>query len=128
VRYYLSKTLRTSVEAAIARLTEALQVEGLGVLTEIDAQATLKQELDVEFRPYRILGACNPQFANQMLQVEEKIGTMLPCNIVVQEKGGGEIQVVAIDPVISMQVIGNSALSAIARQLRKKLWAALRAL
>jgi uncharacterized protein (DUF302 family) len=128
VRNYLSKTLRTSVEGAIARLTEALQVEGFGVLTEIDAQATFKQELDVEFRPYRILGACNPQFANQMLQVEEKIGTMLPCNIVVQEKGGGEIQVVAIDPVISMQVIGNSALSAIARQLRKKLWAALRAL
>ena len=96
--YHFSKTLRVPFDAAISRVTEALKQEGFGILTEIDVQKTLKQKLGVDFRPYRILGACNPPFAYQALQAEDKIGTMLPCNVIVQEAAGGAVEVSAVDP------------------------------
>ena len=119
--YYLSKTLETSFDAAVERVTEELKKEGFGVLTEIDVQATLKKKLDVDFRRYRILGACNPSFAYQALQTEDKIGLMLPCNVIVQELAGGEIEVAAIDPVASMQAVDNPQLAQVGEQVRDKL-------
>jgi uncharacterized protein (DUF302 family) len=119
--YYFSKTLDLSFEQAIARVTEELQKEGFGVLTEIDVKATLKKKLDVDFRNYRILGACNPPFAHKALQAEPHIGLMLPCNVVVQEGENGGIIVSAIDPLMSMQVVENEALNEIAGQVKEKL-------
>src|SRR5512138_202714 len=101
--YYNTKVVELSFDDAIAKVTEELKKEGFGVLTEIDVRETLKKKLNVDFRRYRILGACNPQFAYQALQAEDKIGTMLPCNIVVQETAVGDIEVSAVDPVASMQ-------------------------
>jgi len=126
--YYNSKTLQISFDEAIARVTEALQSEGFGMLTEIDVQATLKKKLDVEFRPYKILGACNPPFAYQALQAEERIGTMLPCNVIVQDKGTDGIEVAAVDPIASMQAVGNSDLADIAKQVQAKLRAVIETL
>ena len=126
--YYNSKTLQISFDEAIARVTEALQSEGFGILTEIDVQATLKKKLDVEFRPYKILGACNPPFAYQALQAEERIGTMLPCNVIVQDKGTDGIEVAAVDPIASMQAVGNSDLADIAKQVQAKLRAVIETL
>ena len=100
--YYFNKTLNLSFDKAIARVTEELKKEGFGILTDIDVKATLKQKLDVEFRKYRILGACNPPFAYKALQAEDKIGTMLPCNVIVQEISDGQVEVTAIDPLASM--------------------------
>ena len=119
--YYFATTLDLPFEEAVARATEALQEEGFGVLTEIDVAATLKKKLDVDFRPYRILGACNPALAFQALQREDKIGTMLPCNVVVQEIAPGRSEVAAIDPVASMQAVGNPELSDVATSVRAKL-------
>lgn len=119
--YYFSKTLDLSFEQAIVRVTEELQKEGFGVLTEIDVQATLKKKLDVDFRKYRILGACNPPFAHKALQAEPHIGLMLPCNVVVQEAENGGIIVSAIDPLMSMQAVENEALNEIAGQVKEKL-------
>lgn len=119
--YYLNRTLSTPFEAAIARVTEELQKEGFGILTEIDVKATLKKKLGVDFRNYRILGACNPPFAYQALQTEPKIGTMLPCNVIVEEIGNGRCEVSAVDPLASMQAIDNPALQGIARQIQAKL-------
>jgi uncharacterized protein (DUF302 family) len=119
--YYFSKTLDLSFEQAIVRVTEELQKEGFGVLTEIDVQATLKKKLDVDFRNYRILGACNPPFAHKALQAEPHIGLMLPCNVVVQEAENGGIIVSAIDPLMSMQAVENEALNDIAGQVKAKL-------
>ena len=119
--YYFATTLHLPFEEAVARVTEALQAEGFGVLTEIDVAATLKKKLDVDFRPYRILGACNPALAFQALQREDKIGTMLPCNVVVQELEPGRSEVAAIDPVASMEAVGNSELSEVATSVRAKL-------
>ncbi|MDX1547693.1 MAG: DUF302 domain-containing protein, partial [Rhodothermales bacterium] len=99
--YYHARTLDLPFDDAIAHVTEALKEEGFGVLTEIDVQATLKKKLDVDFRPYRILGACNPHFAHQALQAEDKIGTMLPCNVIVQQTGDGRTEVAAVDPIAS---------------------------
>ena len=125
--YYVSKTLRVPFEQAIERVTEALAAEGFGVLTEIDVRATLKKKLDVEFRPYRILGACNPSLAHQALQAEPMIGLMLPCNVVVQDQGG-EIEVAAVDPLASMAAVDNPGLAGIAEQVRSKLAAVIGAL
>jgi len=119
--YHFSKTLRMPFDAAVERVTAALQREGFGILTEIDVKATLKKKLDVDFRNYRILGACNPPLAHQALQVEDKIGTMLPCNVVVQETGAGTVEVSAVDPVASMQAIENPRLQGVAETVRAKL-------
>src|SRR5690606_7931660 len=109
--YYSSKTIATPFEDAGARTIEALIGEGFGVLTQIDIAGTLKQKLGRDFRPYRILGACNPELAFEALQIEDKVGTMLPCNVIVQDAGGGNTEIAAIDPVASMQAIENPQLS-----------------
>lgn len=119
--YYFSKTLNISFDEAISRVTDELKKEGFGILTDIDVQATLKKKLNVDFKKYRILGACNPPFAYQALQVEDKIGTMLPCNVIVQENAAGKIEVAAVDPVASMMAIENPGLRAVAEQVQMKL-------
>ena len=121
MNYYFSKTVDQSFNDAIIRVTEELKKEGFGVLTEIDVKATLKKKLDVDFRNYRILGACNPPFAYQALQAEPHIGLMLPCNVVVQETDNGKTLVSAIDPVASMQAVENDSLGEIAGQVKAKL-------
>jgi uncharacterized protein (DUF302 family) len=119
--YYFSKTLNVSFEEAVARVTEELKKEGFGILTDIDVQATLKKKLNADFRRYRILGACNPPFAYQALQAEDKIGLMLPCNVIVQEFSEGKVEVAAIDPIASMQAIKNPLLGDVAIQVHAKL-------
>ena len=119
--YHFSKTCTLSFDDAIARVTERLKKEGFGVLTEIDVKDTLKRKLDVDFRRYKILGACNPSFAYRALQAEDKIGTMLPCNVIVQELADGTVEVSAVDPVASMLAIKNPELGDIAEQVREKL-------
>lgn len=119
--YYFTKKLNASFDEAIARVTEELKKEGFGILTDIDVKATLKIKLGVDFRPYRILGACNPPFAFQALQTEDKIGTMLPCNVVVQERAPGKVEVTSIDPVASMAAVNNPNLRTIGEQVREKL-------
>ncbi len=119
--YYFTKTLSGSFGDAIERVTEVLKTEGFGVLTTIDVTATMKAKLDVDFYNYRILGACNPHFAYLALQSEDKIGTMLPCNVIVQEKEPGQIEVSAVDPVASMKAVENPSLGNVALEVRKKL-------
>ncbi len=119
--YYFSKTIHTDFGEAVSRVTESLQKEGFGILTQIDVSDTLKKKLDVEFRNYRILGACNPPFAYQALQAEDKVGTMLPCNVIVQEITKGEIEIAAVDPIASMQAINNPELQKIAQTIGEKL-------
>ena len=119
--YYLGKVLPLGFDEAIRRVTEALKREGFGIITEIDVKATLKSKINVEFRPYRILGACNPALAYEALQLEGKVGTMLPCNVVVRDAGNGQTEVAAVDPVASMQAIDNPALKRAAEQVRAKL-------
>ena len=119
--YYFAKTLEMGFADAVRRTTEALSEEGFGILTEVDVRQTLKKKLNVEFRDYRILGACNPTLAHEALQIEDKVGTMLPCNVVVQDLGGGRTEVAAIDPVASMQAIDNPRLKAAAERVRTKL-------
>lgn len=126
--YCFSKRLQIPFAEAIERVTKALQDEGFGILTEIDVQATLKRKLDVEFRPYRILGACNPSLAHRALQSEAMIGAMLPCNVVVQDHGEGEVEVAAVDPVASMAAIDNPSLGEIATEVQGKLRAVIRSL
>ena len=121
MEYYVSKTVNHSFDETIELVTEALGVEGFGVLTEIDVKATMKKKLDVEFRNYRILGACNPAFAHKALVAEDKIGTMLPCNVIVQEWGENEVEVAAVNPVSSMQAVENSALEPIACEIKARL-------
>jgi len=116
--YHFTKTVSVPFEQAIDTVTEALKEKGFGVLTTIDVKATLKKKLDVDFRPYTILGACNPHFAYQALQNEDKIGTMLPCNVVVQQTADGEVEVSAVDPLASMQAIENPDLETIAQEVR----------
>ena len=121
IKYYFEKTLSNiDFDSAIERVTESLKNEGFGILTEIDVKATMKKKLDEDFRPYKILGACNPPYAFKALQAEEKIGTMLPCNVIVQEKGDS-IAVAAVDPVASMQAIENQGLGDIAKEIQAKL-------
>jgi len=119
--YYFSKTVTVSFEDAINRVTDELKKEGFGILTEIDVKSTLKKKLDVDYHKYRILGACNPQFAYKALQAENKIGTMLPCNVIVQETEDGKVEVTAIDPAASMQAVQNKELQNIANQVQEKL-------
>lgn len=121
MKYYFAKTLKDiSFEEAIQKVTDALKEEGFGILTEIDIQATLKKKLDKDFRPYRILGACNPPFAYEALMAEDKIGAMLPCNVIVQQKDEG-VEVAAVDPVASMQAVENKDLAVIAEEIQSKL-------
>jgi uncharacterized protein (DUF302 family) len=123
--YYFSKTLKISFDEAIARVTEALKKDGFGILTEIDVKETLKKKLNVDFRKYRILGACNPPYAYKALQAEDKIGLMLPCNVIVQELSSGKIEIAAIDPVASMAAIDNPKLREVGEQVRAKLKAVI---
>jgi uncharacterized protein (DUF302 family) len=123
--YHFTKRLRLPFEAAMQRVTEALKQGGFGILTEIDVQQTLKKKLDVDFRPYRILGACNPSLAYQALQAEDKIGTMLPCNVVVQDVGGGMVEVSGVDPVASMAAIDNPKLADVAKTVQANLRAVI---
>jgi uncharacterized protein (DUF302 family) len=119
--YYFSKTLSLPFDEAIVRVTDELKKEGFGVLTDIDVRATMKKKLDVDFRNYRILGACNPPFAHQALLAEDKIGTMLPCNVIVQEHASGVVEVAAIDPVASMAAVDNPQLGVVGQEVRAKL-------
>ncbi len=119
--YYIDNTVDLPFDQAIERVTAALKDEGFGVLTEIDVKATLKKKLDVDFRRYQILGACNPQYAYKALQSERMVGTMLPCNVIVQETDDGRSQVAAIDPLASMQAIDNPQLGELAEVIRGKL-------
>jgi uncharacterized protein (DUF302 family) len=119
--YYFNVVLDCSFDDAITRVTDELKKEGFGVLSEIDVQAALKKKLGVDFKKYRILGACNPTYAYQALQVEEKIGAMLPCNVIILEKDNGQIEVAGVDPIASMQAIANHQLQDIALQVQKKL-------
>jgi len=121
VSYYFSKIVDFSFEETIAKVTEELKKEGFGILTEIDVTATLKKKLDVDFRKYKILGACNPPFAYQALLSERMIGAMLPCNVIVQEAEGGKIEVAAVDPMASMQAVPNLKLGELAVEVRAKL-------
>jgi len=121
MKYYFSKTITLSFDDAIEKVIAELKKEGFGVLTDIDVKQTLKKKLDVDFKKYRILGACNPPFAYKALQVEDKIGTMLPCNVIVQEIEGGRVEVAAIDPIASMQAVANPALKDVADQVQAKL-------
>ncbi|HEY8688584.1 MAG TPA: DUF302 domain-containing protein [Chitinophagaceae bacterium] len=121
MEYYFSKTIIDSFDNAIQKVTEALKAEGFGILTEIDIKATLKKKLDVDFYNYTILGACNPPFAYKALLAEDKIGTMLPCNVIVQEKVAGQVEVSAVDPAASMQAIENEKLAEIATEIRARL-------
>lgn len=126
--YYLGKVLALGFDESVLRVTEALEREGFGIITEIDVKATLKHKIDVEFRPYRILGACNPALAYEALQLEDKVGTMLPCNVVVQELAPGRVEVAAVDPVASMMAIENPLLLEKAALVRAKLEAAIASL
>jgi uncharacterized protein (DUF302 family) len=119
--YYFSKKIKGSFDEILKKVIASLKNEGFGILTEIDVQATLKKKLDVDFRKYRILGACNPPFAYKALQAEDKVGTMLPCSVIVQEKEEGEIEVAAVDPVASMKAIENPELLKIAQQVQEKM-------
>jgi len=123
--YYFSKTLKVSFDEAIAKVTDELKKGGFGVLTEIDVKETLKKKLNVDFRRYKILGACNPPYAYKALQAEDKIGLMLPCNVIVQELPGGKVEVAAIDPVASMAAIDNPKLRDVGEQVRAKLKAVI---
>jgi uncharacterized protein (DUF302 family) len=119
--YYFSKTISLDFDAAIEKVTQGLKSEGFGILTEIDIQATLKEKLDEDIHKYKILGACNPPFAYKALQAEDKIGTMLPCNVIVQEKSPGKVEVSAVDPVASMQAVDNKGLTEIASEIGSRL-------
>ena len=119
--YYFAKTLAAGFDDALRRTVEGLKREGFGIITEIDVTETLRKKINIDFRRYRILGACNPALAYEALQIEDKVGTMLPCNLVVQDVGGGRTEVAAIDPVASMQAIDNPRLRQAAAQVQAKL-------
>lgn len=119
--YYINKTITANFDQAIELVTEALKNEGFGVLSEIDIQQKLKEKLDVDFRKYKILGACNPPNAYEALQQEDKIGTMLPCNVIVQEIGDNQVEVAAVDPTASMMAVDNEQIASIAGEIKTKL-------
>ena len=125
MKYYISKKISTDFDQAVQLVTESLKKEGFGVLTEINIQEKLKEKLNVDFRKYKILGACNPAYAYKALQMEDKVGTMLPCSVIVQELGNNEIEVAAIDPIASMMAIENPKLKDIATEIQQKLKAAI---
>jgi uncharacterized protein (DUF302 family) len=126
--YYISKTVDASFNDAIEKVTADLKGEGFGILTEIDVKDTLKKKLDVDFKKYKILGACNPGFAHQALQHEDKIGTMLPCNVIVEEHEDGTVEVSAVNPIASMQAVSNDQLADIAGEVRDRLEKVIKAL
>lgn len=120
--YYFNKVLTgKSFEEAIDLVTAELKKEGFGVLTEIDVKETLKKKIDVDFKKYKILGACNPHFAYKALSSEDKIGVFLPCNVVVEEHENGTVEVSAVDPVASMNSVKNDTLGALATEVQEKL-------
>lgn len=119
--YYFSKTLNSSFKEALSRVVEALKSGGFGVLTEINVKETLKEKLGVAFRNYRILGTCNPPYAYKALQAEDKIGIMLPCNVVVQEISEEQVEVAAVDPLASMKAVNNPELEPVGKEVREKL-------
>jgi uncharacterized protein (DUF302 family) len=121
MKYYINKTITAKFEQAIDLVTEALKKEGFGVLSEIDIQQKFKEKLSIDFRKYKILGACNPANALRALQQEDKIGTMLPCNVIVQETGEGRIEIAAVDPAASMMAVENKELASIAVDIKTKL-------
>lgn len=121
MNYYFNKTVNGSFDEVIDKITQELKEEGFGVLTEIDVTETLKKKLDVDFKKYRILGACNPHFAHKALLAEDKIGTMLPCNVIVQEIEAGIIEIAAVNPMASMQAVENKELEKIANEIKYKL-------
>lgn len=126
--YYFSTQITSEFSAAIEKVKDVLKAEGFGVLTEIDMKATLKKKLDADFRNYMILGACNPPFAYQALQSEDKVGLMLPCNVIVQEIEPGKIEVAAVDPMASMMAIDNPSLGAVAEEVQDKMKKVIEAL
>jgi uncharacterized protein (DUF302 family) len=128
MNYYMSTTIEGSFDGAVEKVTEQLGRQGFGVLSDIDVKATMKQKLGEEFRNYRILGACNPPFAHKALQREDKIGTMLPCNVIVQELDNGRVEVAAVNPVVSMQGIDNPDLEPVAEEIRGRLQTVINAL
>ena len=117
MKYYFNKTINGTFEDVIDKVTQGLKDEGFGILTEIDVKETLKNKLDINFKKYRILGACNPPYAHKALQAEDKIGTMLPCNVIVQEIEAGTIEVAAVNPMASMQAVENKNLNEIANEI-----------
>jgi uncharacterized protein (DUF302 family) len=119
--YYIATTLKVPFHKAIEMTEAALKAEGFGIISRIDLQAAFKDKIGVDFRPYTILGACNPKLAHEALQLEDKVGTMLPCNVVVQARGEEETEVAAIDPVASMQAIDNAELKTAATEVRERL-------
>ena len=119
--YYLGRVLPLSFDAAVARTIDALKMEGFGVISDIDIRATLKKKIGVDFPGYRILGACNPALAYEALKLENMVGTMLPCNVVIRDAGNGQTEVAAVDPIASMQAIVNPELKRTAEQVRAKL-------
>ncbi|HBY51229.1 MULTISPECIES: DUF302 domain-containing protein [Bacteroidia] len=121
MKYYFEKTLNCSFEEAVKRVTEELKKEGFGVLSEINIHEKLKEKLGVDFRKYRILGACNPAFAYKALQEEDKIGTMLPCNVIVQQISENQTEIAAVDPMASMQSVENEKLAGVANEVQQKL-------
>jgi len=121
MNYYFNKTLNEDFNTVIESVTEALRNEGFGILTEIDIKETLKKKLDIDFKKYRILGACNPPYAHKALEAEDKIGTMLPCNVIVQEINPGIVEVAAINPMASMMAVDNKQLMEIADEITAKL-------
>ena len=123
--YYFAKTVEAPFEEVVGRTVEALKAEGFGIITEIDVQKTLESKIDVAFRPYLILGACNPAMAHAALQIENKVGTMLPCNVIVQERSATTVEIAAIDPVESMRAIENPTLTKMASEIGAKLRSAL---
>jgi len=119
--YYFTKTVSQSFGGAVAKVVDELKQEGFGIITEIDVQETIERNLDVDFRKYRILGACNPALAYQALQAEDNIGLLLPCNVIVQEKSEGQVEVSATDPLETMKAVNNPSLSAVAQEVQTKL-------
>ena len=128
MNHYIARVVEAGFEETVAKVVEALKQEGFGVLTDIDVCATMKQKLGVDFRKYRILGACNPPLAHKALSAEDKIGVMLPCNVIVQQAGAGKTEVAAIDPRAAMERVGNPALAELAREVAQRLGRVLGAL
>jgi len=125
MEYYLNKTTNYQFDEAVIKISAALKEVGFGILTEIDMKATLKNKLDVDRKPYKILGACNPQFANKALSMEEKIGILLPCNVIVMENENGKVDVAIMDPAVAMSVVENTKLESLAAVVKEKLELAL---
>lgn len=121
MKYYISKNLASSFDEAVEKVKESLKAEGFGVLCEIDIQEKLKEKLNVDFRKYKILGACNPAYAYKALQSEDKIGTMLPCSVIVQERDNNAIEIAAVDPIASMMAIENPELAGVASEVKERL-------